>query len=184
MAQIEANPRGIPMAPFVGKVEEFTPESELESTLKKFQEMIAKYKYMEGHLLQRKKSLESKIPDIKKTLDMVQFLISQEDSTDPIITQYELNDTLYARAEIKSGNKTVYLWLGANVMLEYSTPEASDLLTQKLASARTSLEQVDEDLEFLRDQITTMEVNTARVYNYDVKLRRARKDAGGGVEKE
>ncbi|KAJ3158414.1 hypothetical protein HDU86_002883 [Geranomyces michiganensis] len=182
MAQIQANPRGIPMAPFVGKVEEFTPESELESTLKKFQEMIAKYKYMEGHLLQRKKSLESKIPDIKKTLDMVQFLISQEDSTEPINTQYELNDTLYARAEIKSA-KTVYLWLGANVMLEYSTPEARELLTQKLSSARVSLEQVDEDLEFLRDQITTMEVNTARVYNYDVKLRRARKDAGGG-EKE
>ncbi len=32
--------------------------------------------------------------------------------------------------------------------------------------------QVNEDLEFIRDQITAMEVNVARVYNYDVKLRR------------
>ncbi|TPX61900.1 hypothetical protein PhCBS80983_g00871 [Powellomyces hirtus] len=178
MAQLESNPRGIPKAPFVGKVEEFTPETELESTLKKFQEMIAKYKYMEGHLLQRKQSLESKIPDIKKTLDMVEYLIATEDSTEPMLTQYELNDTLYAHAKIPSA-KTVYLWLGANVMLEYSTPEAKTLLSQKHSSAKTSLEQVNEDLEFLRDQITTMEVNTARVYNYDVKLRRQRKEAGG-----
>ncbi|KAJ3023199.1 hypothetical protein HKX48_003977 [Thoreauomyces humboldtii] len=178
MAQLEANPRGIPQAPFVGKVEEFTTESEVEGTLKKFQEMLSKYKYMETHLLQRKKSLESKIPDIKKTLDMVDFLISNESSPEPILTQYELNDTLYAHASIPSP-KTVNLWLGANVMLEYSTSEARTLLSQKLGSARTSLEQVDEDLEFLRDQITTMEVNTARVYNYDVKLRRLRKEAGG-----
>ncbi|CAJ0751835.1 14231_t:CDS:2, partial [Entrophospora sp. SA101] len=34
-----------------------------------------------------------------------------------------------------------------------------------------------EDLEFLREQITTMEVNTARVYNWDVKKRRVEKSS-------
>ncbi|KAJ3033739.1 hypothetical protein HDV00_005860 [Rhizophlyctis rosea] len=179
MAAVESNPRGIPKAPFVHNVEEYTGQTETESTLRKFQEMIAKYKYMENHLLQRKKSLETKIPEIKKTLDMVDFLISKEGSDEPIETQYELSDTLWASARIKSTD-TVNLWLGANVMLQYTTSEAKELLTSKLSSAKVSLSQVDEDLEFLREQITTMEVNIARVYNHDVKLRRALKAAQAG----
>ena len=58
-------------------------------------------------------------------------------------------------------------------MLEYPLDEARDLLTEKLSKAKQSLKEVNEDLEFLREQITTMEVNTARVYNWDVKKRRA-----------
>ena len=57
-------------------------------------------------------------------------------------------------------------------MLQYPIKEAIELLTQKLSSAKTSLSQVNEDLEFLKEQITTMEVNMARVYNEDVKHRR------------
>ncbi|SAL97106.1 hypothetical protein [Absidia glauca] len=57
-------------------------------------------------------------------------------------------------------------------MLEYSFEEATDLLTSKLKTAKNSLKNTIEDLGFLRDQITTMEVNTARVYNWDVKQRR------------
>jgi hypothetical protein len=53
--------------------------------------------------------------------------------------------------------------------------EAADLLTEKLRQANQSLAIVVEDLEFLREQITTMEVNIARVYNWDVKQRRALK---------
>ena len=63
-------------------------------------------------------------------------------------------------------------------MLEYPIEEANELLTNKLDSANKSLEQVDEDLDFLREQITTMEVNIARVYNWDVKLRRESKKNG------
>ena len=74
--QVPANPRGIPCAPFVDKVDNFL-EGNHEDTLKKFQEMISKYKFMETHLLQRQASLESKIPDIRKTLETVQFLISR-----------------------------------------------------------------------------------------------------------
>lgn len=44
-------------------------------------------------------------------------------------------------------------------MLEYTYEEAKDLLTSKVASAKTSLKNTIEDLEFLRDQITTMEVS-------------------------
>lgn len=57
-------------------------------------------------------------------------------------------------------------------MLSYKIPAAVALLKSKLESAEGSLTNVIEDLEFLREQITVMEVNTARVYNWDVKRRR------------
>jgi len=90
----------------------------------------------------------------------------------------------------------VYLWLGvlipccrsfistvslteilqqANVMLSYKIPEAIELLATKLKNAEVSLQSLQEDLEFLREQITVMEVNTARLYNWDVVRRRERR---------
>jgi len=35
---------------------------------------LSKYRYMESSLTQRRASLEEKIPDIRKTLDMVEYL--------------------------------------------------------------------------------------------------------------
>jgi len=71
-----------------------------------------------------------------------------------------------------SAPEEVFLWLGANVMVAYETSEAELLLQNKLNTAQQSLENCDEDLDFLREQITTMEVATARVYNWDVAQRR------------
>jgi hypothetical protein len=66
----------------------------------------------------------------------------------------------------------VYLWLGvgkelsakleliyadplqANVMLSYPLPEAEALLESKLEAAQSSLANCEEDLDFLREQIT------------------------------
>lgn len=48
-------------------------------------------------------------------------------------------------------------------MLSYKLPQAQELLTAKLTSAQQNLSNVIEDLEFLREQVTVMEVNTARV---------------------
>ncbi|KAI1315986.1 hypothetical protein EDD11_010568 [Mortierella claussenii] len=172
---METNPRGIPKAPFVENVEDHVSDQEpVEIVLRKFQEAVAKYKFMEVNMLQRKRNLDAKIPEIRKTLEMVQFLQSQasvEDNTKEIETLYELNDTLYATSKVQPTGK-VCLWLGANVMLEYPVEEAADLLVSKLEGALKTLKNTEEDLVYLRDQITTMEVNTARVYNWDVKQRR------------
>ncbi|KAI8992838.1 Prefoldin subunit 3 [Trametes punicea] len=194
----ERNPRGIPKAPFIADVAEFLgPHPNPESALKEFQTALAKYRYMDHNLSQRRRGLEDKIPDIKKTLAMVEFLQErregkQADDTEgddlddeevgdggsavrPLTTTFELNDTLYAEAQLDDTD-TVYLWLGANVMLSYKLPAAIALLRSKLESAQSSLATVIEDLEFLREQITVMEVNTARVYNWDVKRRREQRE--------
>lgn len=48
----------------------------------------------------------------------------------------------------------VYIWLGANTMLAYPMAEAETLLTGRLSDAKRSMENCEEDLEFLREQIT------------------------------
>ena len=72
-------------------------------------------------------------------------------------------------------------------MLAYPLPEAETLLESKLSAACSSLDNCEEDLDFLREQITTLEVATARVYNWDVAMRRKEKAEGGedsrGTEK-
>lgn len=62
-------------------------------------------------------------------------------------------------------------------MLSYRIPEAIALLRSKLVTAENSLKTTIEDLEFIREQLTMMEVNTARMYNWDVKRRRERRTA-------
>lgn len=62
-------------------------------------------------------------------------------------------------------------------MLSYPLAEAHILLTTKLQTALVSLTNVKEDLAWLRDQITVTEVNVARVYNWDVKRRRDKREA-------
>jgi hypothetical protein len=106
-------------------------------------------------------------------------------------------------------------------MLSYPIPEAEDLLSNKLSAAQQSLSNCEEDLDFLREQVTvraitrpftfriphyhptnstrtitaatfslerplmfpsfqTMEVATARVYNWDIsQKRKEEKEAGG-----
>lgn len=70
-------------------------------------------------------------------------------------------------------------------MLSYKIPNAVELLRSKLALVKQNLASLVSDLEYLKEQITIMEVNTARVFNWDVKRRRLRREneAGQGLKK-
>ena len=150
----DTNARGIPYAPFVDQVEDYvSSRSEVESTLKSFSEMISKYQFMEANTSRRASGLREKIPDIKKTLEMVRFLRTRTEDDEPLETHFELNDTLFAKALVPTTDE-VYLWLGANVMLAYPVDEAETLLADKLEAAKTSMANCEEDLDFLREQIT------------------------------
>jgi prefoldin subunit 5 len=185
-AAAKTNPRGIPIAPFVDNVTDYvSSRADVEPTLRSFQEMIAKYQFMEINTQRRGQGLREKVPDIRKTLEMASFLKTRRKTgnSNPLETHFELNDTLYARATIApEDTEEVYLWLGANVMLAYPIDEAETMLTEKLRAAEASLSNCEEDLEFLREQITTLEVATARVYNWDVVQKRKEKAEGKGAE--
>ncbi|KIW74726.1 hypothetical protein Z517_11496 [Fonsecaea pedrosoi CBS 271.37] len=199
----ETNPRGIPTFPFMNNVTDYVKSvDEVESTLQRFQEMVSKYTFMQQNVERRAAGLKEKLPEMKRTLEVVKFLkkkrrdlaerkeggedgsgekdIEEDDllgekpvAGDEIETTFSLQDTLYAKAIIKPAEiNDVYLWLGANVMVAYPLDEAEELLQGKLDKAKESLAACDEDLEFLRVQITTLEVAIARVHNWDVGEKR------------
>lgn len=135
-----------------------------------FQDRLQQYKYMEVSKQQQLAELRSKILDIENNLAVIRHLQQQADGGETLTTNFELDSTLYARADVDLQSlDSVYLWLGADVMLEYPLDEALDLLNVRLVNNTQQRDNDLEDLDFLRQNITTMEVNTARLYNWDVE---------------
>lgn len=74
-------------------------------------------------------------------------------------------DNIWAKAKIANDTGKVGLWLGANVMVEYNFDEALVILEKNLGNALSRLQSTEDDINYLKDQITTTEVNIARIYN-------------------
>ncbi|XP_074281514.1 prefoldin subunit 3 [Silene latifolia] len=165
--------RGIPAAAFVEDVQIYLDQLGLDvnSTLAFLQERLQQYKIVEMKLLAQQRELQAKIPDIEKCLDIVATLQAKKGSGEPLLADFEVSEGIYSRARVEDSD-SVCLWLGANVMLEYSCEEASSLLTKNLENAKASLDVLVGDLQFLRDQVTITQVTVARVYNWDVHHRR------------
>jgi prefoldin subunit 5 len=167
---MQVNPRGIPQAPFIENIHSYGKDA--EATLKQFNETLLSFQRMESGVQQRKQNLGNKIPELKKALAALKTAF-----LDPNMeTKFELNETLFAKAklsDVPEKRNKVCLWLGANLMVEYEVEEAQVLLEKKLNQAVSSMRIVEEDLDYLREQITTMEVNLARLYNEDVRQRKS-----------
>ena len=100
---------------------------------------------------------------------MVALLKSRAMTKDKEIeTNFLLSDNIWAKATVPNETGRVGLWLGANVMVEYSYDDAIKLLGRNLGSAEEKLAETEGDIDFLKDQITTTEVNMARIYNQGV----------------
>ncbi|GMY27945.1 prefoldin subunit 3 [Fagus crenata] len=167
--------RGIPGAQFVEDVQTYLNQLGLDvnSALAVLQERLQQYKLVEMKLLAQQRELQAKIPDIEKCLDVVAALQAKKGTGEALTADFEVSEGIYSRACIEDSD-LVCLWLGANVMLEYSCEEATALLQKNLDNAKASLEVLVADLQFLRDQVTITQVTIARVYNWDVHQRRMR----------
>ncbi|XP_075975039.1 prefoldin subunit 3-like [Anticarsia gemmatalis] len=165
---------GIPEAVFVENVDEFMSKPEnspVEKVLRSLDEQHSKYKHMELSLATKRRRLRQQIPELARSLEMIEKLKIQKEDME---TKFLLSDQVFVKASIPPTDK-VCLWLGANVMLEYTLEDAEHLLSSNMLTAKKNLACVEHDLDFLRDQWTTTEVNMARVYNWDVKKRQAAK---------
>lgn len=149
-------------------------ENNAGKVLRRLDEQHGKYKFMEINIATRCRKLKQQIPDLEKSLEMINILRTQDEDMD---TQFLLSEQVFVKTTIPK-TETVCLWLGANVMLEYPLDEAEELLKQNIESAAVSLRCLEHDQDFLRDQVTITEVNMARVYNWDFKKRQAAKEAG------
>jgi prefoldin subunit 5 len=164
------NPRGIPTAKFMDNVEEFLADVTPESALGALHELYGKYKFMEQSFEKTKQSYKMKIPDLMNTIEHVKMLIKKKEGGDEMYTNYNLTDTIYTRAKLDVEEGKVFLWIGANIMVEYNFNEALEMLQIQVKGTEDKLAEINEDLFALRGNSITVEVNMARIINHGVKV--------------
>ncbi|CAK9303244.1 unnamed protein product [Gordionus sp. m RMFG-2023] len=161
----------IPEISFIDNIEDYVKQQgDVQLILKNMNESYNKYKFLEINLLTKKKAIKSKIPDLQHSLKMVDVLEEKKQSELEALTLLNIANNLYCHVKIPPTDK-IGLWLGANIMLEFPLDEARQELNKSLKDAQTTLTQIEHDSEFMQKQITTVEVNMARIYNWDVKQR-------------
>ncbi|KIZ02490.1 Prefoldin subunit 3 [Monoraphidium neglectum] len=188
---------------FIEDVDAYMQGKQVENVLVELQERLRRLRGYEaqasnpgGLVLQNRKRLLEKLPEIKKSLEAVGALLAKKDSGDVISADFELTDGIYAKAHLQVGRvrrerpagrstlvvergqhdvESVGLWLGAGVMCEYPLEEAQALLEANKAACEANLGTAVDNLGLLKDSITVTEVNTARVFNWDVERRRGLK---------
>ncbi|CEM38483.1 unnamed protein product [Vitrella brassicaformis CCMP3155] len=163
-------PKQIPKAVFIEDVEDYIGPANPLEVHRNLNELLQKYRFMEEEFGKKQRALQEKLPEIKEAITVIKFLKDRRGHDEPLETHYQLADCIYAEASVPP-TETVCLWLGANVMLEYPLDDALALLEQNLNTAAASLKDLGDDLDFLRDQRTTTEVNVARVHNHMVHIK-------------
>ena len=161
------NSRGVPTMNFIENVDDWIDKYTSEKLLSYINQYLNKYKFMEAQIVKSNEGLNVKVPDIEKCLETIEYLEKKEKDK-PINVDYMVSNNLWAKAEVNIPD-SVFLWLGANVMCEYKMDEAKALLNQNLQNAKNQIKKNNNDLEFIKDQMTVCEVNIARVYNETVR---------------
>ena len=117
------------------------------------------------------------------SIPLIQRSESQSQSTSSTTTTTTQTSPSDPSLDSDEDQFKVHLWLGANTLASYTLREADLLLSSKLETAERTLATSEEDVGFLREQITGLEVATARVWNWDVgekRRRRMEEEAKGG----
>ena len=167
----------IPKVEFIEDVAAYLEGKDSDRIIEKLRDDLATLRMVERDLLQKRIRLGAKLPEIQRALEIVKELIDKQAAGQEVVSDFLLAEGVYAKGCIK-GVKTVNLWLGANVMLEYTLEEARELLATNFSNCKANLKTNEEDLAYMKDSITTLEVSVARCFNYDVERRRKAKDAG------
>lgn len=194
------NERSIPAVRFLDDIgafaDQFTPPASPELLIGAYSDIFSKFKAYETTLSQKSElqfvvpclfdlllirffvialaglNFQQKIPEIEKSLAIVKNLKKKQEENEALVARYSLADDVYGKAEIDTSTGIVGLWLGANVMLEYTYDDAIALLIEKEERAKRDYQEVTQDLSFTRNQIVTAEVNISRIYNWDVRRKR------------
>jgi len=135
-------------ADFLDDLTKFMEGKAVEPVIAGFEEQRRKFKLIEQQFVQRKARLMMKQPEIQKALDIVKMLLEKEEQAE-MIMDYELAEGVYSKAKL-ADVKTVNLWLGAGIMVEYSLKDAKELLESNLGICKTNIASVDGDIEVQR----------------------------------
>jgi prefoldin subunit 5 len=168
----------VPKAEFIEDVAKFMEDKDADKILSQLQENIRTYRMIQEDLMHKRARTLTKLPELRRAVEIVKQLIEKQESEEEVTVDFMLTEGAYAKAKIR-GAKTVNLWLGAGVMLEYPLEEAHVLLEENEANCRANLKTNEESMAFIKDSVTTTEVSVARIYNYDLERRRKIKEEGG-----
>lgn len=128
-------------------------------------ELLSKYRLMENSLRMKQQRMDAALEELESSISAVERVQMNSKQNVETCFDYELGDTMYGSATIDADCAKVCLWLGAGVLVEYPFDEAVEFLKAKTEDRKQDLKQCSHDLIFVREQITTMEVNMARLYN-------------------
>mmetsp|Transcript_16135 Transcript_16135/g.28642 ORF Transcript_16135/g.28642 Transcript_16135/m.28642 type:complete len:188 (-) Transcript_16135:166-729(-) len=173
----ERTKSGIPSVKFIEDVGEFMQQdgATTKEVIEVIQSVHSELAKIEQRLTRMKETIKDTIPEIEENLEVVAFAKAKKDA-EPIRTNFQVSASIFAEADLDQSNGKVVLWLGANTACELTYDEAEELLRNNLKKKEEALKNTIEDLKFTKAQITTAEVSIARVYNNDVKVRRAQRD--------
>ncbi|GFE54035.1 prefoldin subunit [Babesia ovis] len=158
----------VPEAKYVDDIEKLVGDKDPVAVTNSGKELLAKYRFMEKSMVTKLTALNTKVPELKDALTIIDNIQKQgSDGNGDIYTYFKISDTLYSEARVTS-TKTIFLWLGASTMVEYPVDEAKALLKDQLKVALESIEDIKKDIEWVRTQITGTEVTVARLHNYSV----------------
>ena len=144
--------RRIPRAVFIDNVEAWVDKYGDDPLFQQMNELYQKYKFMENQLVRQKASLKQKLPEIKRSLEMVAMLQQKAAGENKEVdTNFLVSDNIWAKAKVPNDTGKVGLWLGANVMVEYTFADAMGLLGKNLANAEQKLAETVDDYDYLKD---------------------------------
>ena len=134
----------------------------IDEVMTEMRRRYSQYKRLEAELQQQRIRLSTQLPDVRRSLEAVETLVEKRERGDERGTtvKYQLTEGTFADAEVGTP-ESVYLWLGANVMLEYPLDEAKELLETNVKACESGLEANARDLAVLKDNVTVMEVRAA-----------------------
>lgn len=162
---------GIPVSEFIEDIEAFAPTAEKAQELyREKYDLKQKYRLLEQKLIESQLQLKKSRPSVLENIDAIEKL-EQRSGSKEMTTRFQLADSLYSKANFTCDG-TVYLWLGADLMVEYSYKEAKDLLYENLKQLDNQINEGEEKLSFLREQIITTEVTISRTVNHLLQMNR------------
>lgn len=96
---------------------------------------------MEAQIHKHTESIRGKMPDIEKALESIEYLQRKiKEKAEKVSVDYMVSSNLYSKAEVAITDR-VCLWLGADVLCEYTYSEATQLLNKNKENAVVTLKQ-------------------------------------------
>lgn len=165
--------RGIPKSELIEDVESWLVKEKMsvEEAETVLREKYGKYKYVESSMTAQKQRMAEKIPEFDNSLSIIDTLIAKRAANESFETTFLLSDDVYTKATVQKP-ETVSIWLGANVMVEYDLENAKALLGKNRESIQKVVDELTNELAYIKDQITTTEVNMSHIVNHGVNQRR------------